>query len=43
LQSSTNLLQPSAWTTVLSYTQTNVAQSLSADQSTPVIFYRLKQ
>jgi hypothetical protein len=43
LQSSTNLLNPAAWTQVSSYTQTNVAQSLSVSGASPAIFYRLRQ
>jgi hypothetical protein len=43
LESTTNLLVPSAWSAVTSYVQTNVAQTFNADSTRPIIFYRLKQ
>ncbi len=43
LQSSTNLSALVVWSPVLSYTQTNVAQTLSIQPGQSPLFYRLKQ
>ena len=43
LQYCTNILAPAAWYSLLTYSQTNVAQTLSVSSNSPVIYYRLKQ
>lgn len=39
----TSLAAPVTWTPLMTYQQTNVAQTVSLDSSEPVIFYRLQQ
>ena len=39
----TSLAAPVTWTPLMTYQQTNVAQTVSLDASEPVIFYRLQQ
>ncbi len=39
----TSLVPPISWTPLMTYQQTNVAQTVSLDPSAPVIFYRLQQ
>jgi hypothetical protein len=41
LQWSSNPGLPNSWTALPTYTQTNIAQSLSVDLTNPLIFYRL--
>jgi hypothetical protein len=43
LQSATSLATPMIWTPMLTYQQTNVAQTVFLDSAEPVIFYRLQQ
>ncbi len=43
LQYATSLTPPVAWTPLMDYQQTNVAQTVSLDSDNPVIFYRLQQ
>ncbi|HEY5910375.1 MAG TPA: hypothetical protein VJA21_07200 [Verrucomicrobiae bacterium] len=43
LQSSSNLLLPAAWSTAITYKQTNVLQSLRVDTTQPLRLFRLKQ
>jgi hypothetical protein len=39
----TSLAAPVAWKPLMSYQQTNIAQSVSLDASAPVVFYKLEQ
>ena len=41
IQSSTTPAVPNSWKSVVSYTQTNISQSVPVDPSNPLIFYRL--
>jgi hypothetical protein len=43
VQSTTNLAAPVAWQPALTYTQTNLVQTVVLPNSGPVIFYRLAQ
>ena len=43
LQYATSLATPVNWTTLMTYQQTNVAQTVSLDSVNPVVFYRLQQ
>jgi hypothetical protein len=43
LQYTTSLAAPVTWTTLTSYQQTNLLQTVSLDASKPVVFYRLQQ
>ena len=39
----TSLLAPVTWTPLMSYQQTNAAQSVSLDPTIPAVFYQLQQ
>jgi hypothetical protein len=39
----TSLLAPVTWSTLMTYEQTNVAQTVSLDSSNPAVFYQLQQ
>ena len=43
LQYATSLIPPVTWAPLMTYQQTNVAQTVSLDSAEPVIFYRLQQ
>jgi hypothetical protein len=43
LQSATSLANPVTWSPVMTYAQTNVAQTVSLDTSNTFVFYRLQQ
>jgi len=43
LQYATAFTTPMNWTTLMTYQQTNVAQTISLDSANPVVFYRLQQ
>jgi hypothetical protein len=43
LQYATSLAAPVNWTTLMTYQQTNVSQTVSLDSANPVVFYRLQQ
>jgi len=43
VQYATNLTPPIAWAPLLNYQQTNVSESVSLDDSQPMVYYRLQQ
>lgn len=43
LEYTTSLVSPVNWATLMTYAQTNVAQTVSLDSTDPVIFYRLRR
>jgi hypothetical protein len=43
LQYTTSLAAPVIWTPLMTYQQTNVAQTVALDSANPVVFYRLQQ
>jgi hypothetical protein len=43
VQYATNLTPPVAWAPLLNYQQNNVSESVSLDDSQPMVYYRLQQ